>query len=136
MLYAPYNAMANPPSSPFPELTEAQALFKRLVWDPLWAAGNAAVETAIPVLKLPVLANLEEMTEEQLRDYWYSWLCQWINMGAIVLVNQAHAAAYEAASIQLEAIVAESGNTSPAYQEALANAEKDLSNFGHFYSAN
>jgi hypothetical protein len=117
-------------ASPFPALTQAQTLFQTLVWNSVWATGNIALLAAFPVLKLPVVSFLEGEAETTTRDWIYNYICLFIDIEALRLVNAAHQAAYEAASIELKTIAA----GTPAYQKALADAEAALSDFARWYA--
>lgn len=122
------------PASPFPALTEAEQVFHTLIWGPLFAAGNTALLAAVPELKWPVVGTLEGAAESYLSDYLFNMICLYVDVEAIRLVNAAHQAEYEAASLQLKLVASQSGSSSTAYQKALADAQTSLSNFVRWYS--
>jgi hypothetical protein len=110
-------------------LTTIETAFQTVVWNPLWAAGEAALLAAVPVLNAPVLKQIEEFGEETIRDTLYHYIVQLIDIEYIQLKDTAKQAAWADASIKLKTIEAESGVNSDAYKQALQIAAINFSKF-------
>lgn len=113
-------------------LTEAQQVFKDLIWTPMLLAGENWLELEVPALNLPVIKQIDEGAIRVVSDYIYAQLCLLIDIEAIRLINSAHQSAYDKASLQLKIIIAEKGTTSDDYKNALAAASTALSKFVRF----
>jgi hypothetical protein len=50
----------------YPALTAAQKIFKDLIWDPAFVAGELALEGAVPALKFPLLDQLDHIAIQAL----------------------------------------------------------------------
>lgn len=116
----------------FKPLTEAEKLFKELVWNPGVALGEKALEGYVPFFTLPVIRSLEEGTINLISDWLYSQFVLAIDITAIKFVNAEHQAAYEKASLQLKIIAHESGVDSDAFRKATEDAKASLASFVHF----
>lgn len=110
-------------------LSNAEQVFKDLVWDPLIAAGEGALFTAIPVLNAPVLGAIDDGVIKLVSGWLFDQLRLLMDVTAIQLKNSAHQSAYESASEQLAVIADEQGVTSDAYVEARKTALADLARF-------
>lgn len=118
--------------SPFPALTTAEHVFKDLVWDPMIKAGETWIETEAPVFSAPILKQIEEGTLNEITDYMYSMIVEFIDVTAIRLVNAAHQSAFDHQSLQLKIVAQESGVGSDAYKAQRTKALAALSAFTHF----
>jgi hypothetical protein len=119
-------------SAPIPALSQAESIFKALIFDPIFAAVQGWLIVELPWLKLPVISSVEGDALNYIRDYLFALLVLVIDIESIQLLNDAHQAAYEAASVQLMEIAQTSGQSSAAYQKALVDAQAALSAFVHF----
>lgn len=103
-------------------------LWKSLVWDPLVTAALADFYVAAPLL-IP-LRWLINPIAKILLDKLYSLFRIFINVDLVIpLRNAEHQRAYELASLELLALEKTQGSDSPAYQKALDENVKTLSNF-------
>jgi len=116
-----------------PPLTQAEQIFKTLIWDPMIAAGErwlAAEEAPIPVLAL--FDGLEDAAIQAIADWTFGKLVLWVDVTSLQLMNAAHNAAYTAAFVNLIAISEKSGIQSQEYIDAQNAALAALSQFTHF----
>lgn len=92
-------------------------------------AGENWLETEIPALAFPVIKQMDEGVISIITDAIYNYFVQIIDVTAIRLVNSLAQSAWENASLQLNIVAAESGLSSPQYQQAKATALADMSKF-------
>lgn len=119
-------------TSPYPELTQAQAIFKSLVWTPLIQAGETALFIQFPLLALPVEKEIDTALINWATDDLYAWLCTQFDMAAVKWVNPIHQKAFEDASLKLKIIGAEKGVHSPEYEKGIQDETTALQSFIHF----
>lgn len=113
-------------------LSQAEQIFKELVWDELTLAGEVALETSLPFLKLPVLNQLERGIIGLTSGWVFNQLTLFTDVTAIQLSNDVHQAAYEKASVTLGIIAHDYGPDSKEYQNARDAARTALSIFTQF----
>jgi hypothetical protein len=118
-------------TSAFPALTEAEQVFKDLIWNPMIFAGENWIEAEVPFLDLPVIKQLDEATLNAVTDAIFSYVCETVDIAAIQLSNAAAQSAYESASENLVVVATEKGVTSDEYKTALAQELQALAAFGH-----
>ena len=118
-------------TSAYAPLTEAEQVFKDLIWTPMITAGENWLEAEVPFLDLPIIKQLDETTLQTITDAIYAQICLLIDVGSIQLVNAENQAAYDAASENLVVVGAEQGVNSDAYKAALAKSLAELSAFTH-----
>lgn len=112
-------------------LTEAEQIFKSLIWDPMIKAGEVWIEGSVPFLALPVVKQLDEAAINALTDALFNQMVMLVDVTAIKLVNAAHQAAYDSASEQLAVIADEQGISSDAFKKAQDAALASLAQFTH-----
>jgi hypothetical protein len=118
----------------YPALTDAEQIFKNLIWTPMVKSGEvllAGAEASVPILNLSLFQGLEDDAIGAITDALFAWLVQTIDVTAIQLVNAEHQAAYDMAFEQLSVIADEEGTASSAYQEAQTAALAALAQFTH-----
>jgi hypothetical protein len=107
-----------------PTLTEAEIIFKSLIWDSLLQAA----ESEVPFLSLPVIKQVVQL----ISDFIYSEIVLFVDITTIRLLDQQHQSAYERASEQLVIVAQEKGTNSNEFKTAQAQALLALSRFTHF----
>ncbi len=115
-------------------LSEAEQIFKSLIWDPLVLSGEASLFLAIPVLNTPILRKIETALIHKLSDWLWDQIRLLIDIEAIRLVNSEHQVAFANASLKLRVIALEKGIDSDEFKQARDSAARDLAkftNFGH-----
>ena len=118
----------------FAPLTTAEQIFHDLIWEPMIKIGMNWIEGAVPFLDLPVIKNIDEELLGILTDYIFKQLVLTVDVTAIRLVNEAHQAAFNSASLQLELIAEQSGISSEAFIKARNDAKAALSKFTNIAS--
>lgn len=113
-------------------LSAAERIFKDLIWTPGVLAGELAIEGAVPFFALPVIKNIEEGVVNALSDWFFNQFILLIDVTAIRLVNAAHQAAYDSASLQLKVIAYDNGIDSDEFKKARDAAKLALSKFTQF----
>lgn len=113
-------------------LTVAEQVFKDLLWTPGIRAGELALEGAVPFLAFPVINAIEDVVIDAISDYLFNQFITLIDVTAIKLVNAAHQAAFDRASITLKIIAHDKGIDSPEFQKAREDAKLALSQFVRF----
>lgn len=121
--------------SAYTPLTNAEQIFYDLVWSPMIAAGEKALETEVPFFAAPVISTLEEGIINDASKWVYQQVVLFIDIEMIKLVNAAHQTAYDSASLQLKVIAIDDGITSPQYATARTAAMLALSQFTRFGAA-
>lgn len=112
-----------------PTLTQAEQIFKDLLWDPMVTAGEVWIEGVVPVLALPGVEQIDEAIIQAASDAIFNQIILFIDVESIQLINTAHQTVYDNASLQLKIIAEEKGTISLEYQEALTAALIALSQF-------
>lgn len=105
-------------TSAFPALTEAEQVFKDLLWTPMITAGENWLEVEVPFLELPVIKQLDEAVINEITDALFNYVILVIDVTAIKLVNTIHQSAYDTASLKLRVIAQNEGINSDAYKQA------------------
>jgi len=121
-------------TSAYKNLTTGEAIFKDLVWNPLLAVGEKALQLEVPFLALPVVSSIFTGLTGLFSDWIFEQLSLGVDLTAIKLVNDAHQSAYDNASLQLKVIATEKGVNSPSYVAAKQKAMDALSKFTEFGS--
>lgn len=116
-------------TSAYAPLTQAEKIFKDLIWDPVFRLGEGYLEGVAPFFALPIVRTLEEGVINEISDYIFSNLALIIDVTAIRLINAAHQSAYDTASVELAIVAQESGIESDAFKQARDAAKVALSNF-------
>lgn len=116
-------------TSAYAPLTQAQQIFKDLIWNPLIRAGETYIEGAVPALALPVLKQLDEGAINAISDWLFNQIVLVMDVTAIKLVNQAHQTAYDRASLELAIVAQEKGVTSDEFKKARDLAAAALAKF-------
>jgi len=98
-------------------LSDAERIFKEIVLMPMLKAGENWLETAVPALDLPILKQIDETVIEAVANAIFNVIVLYIDVEAIKLKNQAHQTAYEAASLHLMVVAAESGIDSEEFKK-------------------
>lgn len=122
-------------TSAFPELSQAEQIFKDLVWEPMLKAGESWLEVELPFLSLPVIKPLGEEVVSVITDGIFRALVQVLDVTAIRWKVSADQDAYTVASLQLLIVAQESGVQSDAYQKARDVARQALSQFTQLVGA-
>lgn len=115
-------------------LTQAEQVFKTLIWDPMIKAGEvwiAGAEATLPILDLPVIQGLEDDVLGIITDAIFSKLVLFIDITTIKLVNAELQSKWSTASESLAIIAQEQGATSDAYKKALAESAADFAAWVH-----
>lgn len=115
-------------------LTEAEKLFKQLVWDPVIASGEASLFLAVPILNAPVLGTLDNAVIQEISQWLFNQFRLFMDVTAIPLLNSAHQATYDRASEELSILADEKGVDSDEYLQARDRALADLSQFTRLLS--
>lgn len=115
-----------------PTLTTLENVFKTIVWDPLFAAGQTALIAAVPFLGAPIISTIEGEGEKILSSTLFSWFVQFVDVEYLELKDAAMQAAYSAASVKLLALAAQNGTDNEAYQQALQTEAISFSQFVRF----
>lgn len=115
--------------SAYAPLTEAENLFKTLIWTPMITAGEMWIEGYVPFLALPVIKQLDEFAIKEITDAMFNQLVLFIDVAAIKLVNIELQSKWTTASESLALISQEQGVNSDAYKHALSTAETDFANW-------
>lgn len=105
-----------------PTLTIAQTLVYNLLWTPFIAMGETALFAAVPVLDAPVLGAIDKEAIQELTDFVWNQLVQWMDVTTIKFLNADHQTAYESAQLKLNIIIQSQGINSDAFIQA-RNAE-------------
>lgn len=113
----------------YPALDLAQGLFKRLVWDPMIVSATAALFAAAPWLATWPLGPIVRSLILRFTDKLYALLDKVVDLQVIVLVNAAHRAEYERASVKLKLLAKDKGIDSPEFKEARDAAKVSLAKF-------
>jgi Flp pilus assembly pilin Flp len=98
-------------TSAFRPLTEAENIFKQVIWTPMIMAGEVWIEGAVPFLDLPVIKQLDEATISALTDAIYNQLVTLVDVTAIKLVSTDLQNKWTSASEALALIAQEQGVT-------------------------
>lgn len=109
-----------------------EQVFKDLVWNPGVKALEIQLDTAIPILNIPVVHQLEEGLIEMVGNLIFSTLVMVVDVEAIRLVNDEHQAAYTDAALKLRVIGHDKGIDSDEFKKARDDAKADLSRFTEF----
>ena len=120
-------------TSTFQGLTEAEQIFKDIVWDPLISAG----ETALIGLEGPAgpfLGPIEKPLLTALANVLFGQIVLLVDIEALQFVDAKAAAAYADSSLRLKVVIQESGAQSVAYQSAMAAERQALSSFTRFHA--
>ena len=112
-------------------LSQAEQIFKNIIWTPMIKAGETWLETEVPFLAFPVVKELDEIAIQAITDWTFSQIVLIVDIAAIRLVNTAHQAAYDAASEKLVVVAQEKGIGSDEYKAAQSQALSDLARFTH-----
>ncbi len=118
----------------FRPLTTAEQIFKDLVWDPGIAAGELALETAVPLLDVPILKQLDEEAIKLLTDWLFNRWVLVVDIASIHLVDAVKQSAYDSASLNLKVIAHDKGISSDEYSKARDAVLADQSRFTRFGS--
>lgn len=121
-------------TSAFKPLTEAEQVFKDLVWGPLILAGQSAlIAVEAPVTGIPIVGWILTTAEKEaislIGDFLFNQLILFIDVTAIKFVNAAHQAKFDDLSEKLEVIATDYGATSPEYLKARDNEAQAFANF-------
>lgn len=112
-----------------PTLTTLEDLFKDLVWDQLVKAALVRLFAAAPFLSWGPLGWAVGVFGTYFAGKLFEALREGVDLTAIVLSNQSHMHAYNAAALKLTLIAQTLGKESPEYQEANENAKADFLKF-------
>jgi hypothetical protein len=115
----------------FNPLTQAEQVFKDLVWDPMLKVGETWIEGMVPVLAWPVFKQIDEEAIQLITDYLFSQIVLVIDVETITLINDLHQSAFDKSSLKLKVVLHEKGVESDAYKQALAEELAAMSNFTH-----
>lgn len=118
----------------YKSLSVAEQIFKDLVWTPGIHAGELALESAVPLLALPILKQVGEETIDLIADALFNQFIMIVDVTTIKLVNAEHQAAFDKARVTLQIIAHDKGIDSPDFQNARENAKAALSQFVRFGS--
>lgn len=102
----------------FRPLSEAEQIFKSVIWDPMLLAGEIWLEATVPFLDLPVIKQIDESLIGDLTDAVFNYIVLIVDVEAIKLVNAARQSAYDTASLKLKVIAQNEGVNSDAYAKA------------------
>ncbi len=110
-------------------LSNAEQVFKDLIWTPIIKGGEIALEGAVPILALPVIMQVDQFIIQELTDWMFNNFVMFLDVTAIKIVNAEHQAAFDRASVKLQIVLSESGPNSTQYQEARDAAKQSLSQY-------
>lgn len=113
-------------------MTQDEALFQSLIWNPLVSAALIAIKTAIPFLNIFPLNILVDWIGQMLAGKLFSGIALQLNLAEISFHNSEQLKAYSNASIELKTIAQQKGVNSPDYAVALENAKSALASFVKF----
>jgi hypothetical protein len=116
----------------YPALAQAQSLFKNLVWDNIVNSVLASLFVAAPWMKVWPIGPIVTALVKKLTDKVYAGISLFIDLQAIVLVNQAARAEYEREVTRLRIIAIDHGPDHPAFKEARDAAKASLAKFVSF----
>jgi hypothetical protein len=112
-------------------LSDAEQVFKSLIWDPMIKAGEIWFEGAVPFLDLPVIKQIDEFALQELTDALFNQLVIFVDVTDIRLMNPVLQSKWSSASEALTLIGKEQGVGSDAYKQALSTAATDFANWVH-----
>lgn len=113
-------------------LTNAENIFKTLVWDPIILSGETYLFANVPFLNLPVINQIDRGILNLAADWLFEQIRTLVDVTAIKLVNHDHQVAYDDASIQLMVIAHDKGINSDEFTKARDAAKVALSKFTQF----
>lgn len=112
-----------------PALSEIESIFKNVVWDPLFAAGETWLIAEVPALKLPILSTLEHATIQEISDYTFGLVKEFIDIEYIVLKDNHAQKIYTGAVVSLKALALQKGIDSDDFKKARDQARDDFAQF-------
>ena len=115
-------------NSAYPGLTQAEDLFKTLVWDPLIKS------LAFATFGVSIFGSVLTYVATSFSDILYGQIRLLIDVEAIALVNAQHKIEYKNASLKLKVIAHDKGSNSPEYFKAREEAMASLAKFVSFGS--
>ena len=116
-------------TSVFQNLTDAEQIFKDLIFMPMIMAGEIWLESSLPALALPVIKQIDEAFIMAFADALFQQIVMLIDITAIKLINGELQTAWDTASFKLRVIAQEHGIKSPEYIAARENAKIEFSKF-------
>lgn len=116
--------------SAFPGLTQAEKIFKNLVWDPMIKAGEVWIEGQVPFLAFPVIKQVDEFVLEEITNAIFNNFVKLIDITAIQLVGAARNASFQKNFESLAILADEKGADSDEFKKAQDAAILELRSFG------
>lgn len=117
--------------SAYRKLSEAEQIFKDLVWDPMIRAGEWWIEGEVPLLDAPVIKQADEALINTIFDAIYQGIIKIIDIESIKMTSAARQTAYDASSIRLMVVASDSGIDSEEYRKARDEELVELAKFTH-----
>lgn len=112
-----------------PPLSQAEQIFKDLVWDPAVEAGQALLFSQVPFLGGPVIGTLSRSLISTISNWFFTQIKLFVDVSAIKLNNADHQAAFDKASLVLKVIAHDKGIDSNEFKAARENAKIALAKF-------
>jgi hypothetical protein len=119
-------------TSAYPELSQAEAIFKALIWDNEVKAAEAALFAEVPWLRAWPVGPIVRYVIEHFSDRLYRVGTLYIDTAAIRLVNAEHQCEFDAASTRLMIIAHDKGVDSEDFKKEREDAKAALSRFVRF----
>lgn len=113
----------------FRPLTEAEQIFKSIIWEPALRAGETYLETTVTFLALPIIKQVDEEIILLISEWAFNQLILFVDVTAIQLVNAAHQSVYDSASLHLKVIAIDKGINSEEFKAERIKALAALSDF-------
>lgn len=110
-------------------LTQAEHIFKTVIWDPMLKAGETWIEGQVPFLALPVVKQIDEALIQDLTDALYAQIVLMVDIVTLKLIDTRRQSAYDTASLELAVIAQEKGIHSAEFEKTIAAAALTQSQF-------